>query len=69
MSRKLLLRLLWLLLIPKLIAAGIPELIEGIPELGRVEECINAIDEGLEEGTISILSNSSLCGRLLVNLS
>lgn len=69
MSRKLLLRLLWLLLIPKLIAAGIPELIEGISELGRVEECINAIDEGLEEGTISILSNSSLCGRLLVNLS
>ena len=44
LSRKLLLGLL-------LIAIWISELVEGISKLGRVEECINAIDEGLEEST------------------
>ena len=44
LSRKLLLGLL-------LIASWISELVEGISKLGRVEECINAVDEGLEEGS------------------
>jgi len=62
LSRKLLLGLL-------LIAIWISELVEGISKLGRVEECINAVDEGLEEGSISILSNSSFRSGLLINLS
>jgi len=51
-----------------LLARRIPELVEGISKLGGIEECINAVDEGLEEGPISILSNSSLCSGL-INLS
>jgi len=51
-----------------LLARRISELVEGISKLGGIEECINAVDEGLEEGPISILSNSPLCCGL-INLS
>jgi len=56
------------LLLGLLLARRISELVEGISKLGGVEECINAVDEGLEECPISILSNSSFCSRL-INLS